>query len=138
MLKRLPSKYKKVGMANLRFFQSDQLAQDYTNALSARATILGDKAIIGQGPLVFGQVPITPCPLMPVTMGASGALGGGTYGDTLLTPKGNLVVGIQRNIKIESQRSAADEATYWFYSMRADCAIENVNACVLMEKLITA
>jgi len=138
MLKRLPSKYKKVGMANLRFFQSDQLAQDYTNALSARATILGDKAILGQGPLVFGQVPITPCPLMPVTMSSAGVLGGGAYGDTLLTPKGNLVVGIQRNIKIESQRSAADEATYWFYSLRADCAIENVNACVLLEKLITS
>jgi len=138
MMKRLPSKYKKVGMANLRYFQSDQLAQDYVDALSARSTILGDKAIVGQGPLQYGQVPIVPCPLMPVTMAATGVLGGGVYGDTLLTPKGNLIIGIQRNIKIESQRVAADEATHWFYSMRADCAIENVNACVLMEKLITA
>lgn len=138
MLKKLPSKYKKVGMANLRFFQSDQLVQDYVNALSARATILGDQAIIGGGQSVYGQVPIVACPLMPVTMSASGVQGGGAYGDTLLTPKGNLIVGIQRNIKIESQRVAADEATYWFYSMRGDCAIENVNACVLMEKLITA
>lgn len=138
MLKKLPSKYKKVGMANLRFFQSDQMGQDYVDALSARATILGDKAILGQGPLQYGQVPIVPCPLMPMTMSAGGVLGSGSYGDTLLTVKNNLIVGIQRDIKIESQRVAADEATYWFYSIRADCAIENVNACVMMEKLTTA
>jgi len=71
-------------------------------------------------------------------MSAGGVLGGGTYGDTLLTVKGNLIVGIQRSLKVESQRVPADEATYWFYSMRADCAIENVNACVMMEKLVTA
>jgi len=138
MLKKLPSKYKQAGLANLRFFQSDQLVQDYIDALSARATILGDKAILGQGPLAYGQVPITPCPNMPVTMSEAGVLGAGTYGDTLLTPKGNLIIGIQRSLKIESQRMAADEATYWFYSMRADNAIENVNACVLLEHLTTA
>lgn len=138
MLKKLPSKYKKVGLANLRFFSSDQISQDYIDALSARATILGDKAILGQGPLQYGQVPIVPCPLMPMTMSEAGVLGGGTYGDCLLTPKGNLIIGIQRELKIESQRVAADEATYWFYSMRADNAIENVNACVLLEHLTTA
>lgn len=137
MLKKLPSKYKKAGLANLRFFQSDQQTQDYIDALSARATILGDKAILGQGPLSYGQVPIVPCPNMPMTMSEAGVLGGGTYGDTLLTPKGNLVIGIYRNLKIESQRVAADEATYWFYSMRADNAIENVNACVMLENLTT-
>jgi len=138
MLKKLPSKYKKAGLKNLRFFQSDQLVQDYIDALSARSTILGDQAILGTGPMHYGQVPIVPCPNMPVTMSAAGVLGGGSYGDTLLTPMGNLIIGIQRNLKIESQRMAADEATYWFYSMRADNQIENVNSCVLMENLTTA
>ncbi len=138
IMRRLPSKYKKAGLANLRFFQSDQMVQDYVDALSARATILGDKAILGQGPLQYGQVPIVSAPNMPLTMSEAGVLGAGTYGDTLLTPKGNLIIGIQRNLKIESQRVAADEATYWFYSMRADNAIENVNACVLMENLTTS
>lgn len=137
MLKRLPSKYKRAGLKNLRFFQSDQLVQDYINALSARSTILGDQAILGQGPIQYGQVPIVPCPNLTVTMSAAGVLGGANYADTLLTPAGNLIIGIQRQLKIESQRMAADEATYWFYSIRADCAIENVNACVMMEKLTT-
>lgn len=138
MLKKLPSKYKRAGLKNLRFFQSDQLVQDYINALSARSTILGDQAILGQGPTQYGQVPIVPCPNLTVTMSAAGVLGGGEFADTLLTPSGNLIIGIQRQLKIESQRMAADEATYWFYSMRADCGIENVNACVLMENLTTA
>jgi len=138
MLKRLPSKYKQVGLSNLRFFNSDQITQDYVTALSARNTILGDQAILGSNPIQYGTVPIVSCPNMAMTMSAAGVLGGGVYGDCLLTPKGNLIIGIQRNIKIEAQRVAADEATYWFYSMRADNAIENVNACVLTEKLTTA
>lgn len=138
MLKKLPSVYKGIGLKNLRFFHSDQLAQDYVDALSARSTILGDKAILGESPLQYGQVPIVTCPKLPVTMSASGVVGGGVYADCLLTVQNNLIVGIQRNIKIESERKASDEATYWFYSMRADNAIENVNACVLLEKLTTA
>lgn len=138
MLKRLPSKYKKVGMANLRFFNSDQITQDYVNALSARATIMGDKAILGQSALQYGTVPIVSVPAMPMTMSASGVVGSGIYGDCLLTPKSNLIIGIYRQLKIEAQRVAADEATYWFYTIRADNAIENVNACVLTEKLLTA
>ena len=138
MLKILPSKYKKAGLANLRFFNSDQLVQDYIDALAARSTILGDKALMGEGDIKYGQVPLIPCPLMPTNMSADGVAGAGAYSDCLLTPKDNLIVGMQRDIKIESQRVAADEATYWFYSMRADVAIENVNACVLCEKITTA
>jgi len=135
MLKVLPAKYKQGGLSNLRFFNSDQVTQNYIDALAARSTILGDNAILGKGALQYGQVPIVNCPLMPVTMGADGKVGGGSYADCLLTHKDNLIVGIQRDIKIESQREAADEATYWFYSLRADVAIENVNACVMCEKL---
>jgi len=136
MLAKFPSKYKKVGLANLRFLNSDQVTQNYVDALSARATILGDKAILGTAPIQYGTVPITSIPLMNVNLSAGGVAGAGAYADSLLTPKGNLILGIQRNIKIESQREAADEATYWFYSLRMDNKIENVAACVLMEKLI--
>jgi len=135
-LKSLPSKYKQAGLANLRFCCNDQVVQDYIDALAARSTILGDQAILGaEKGLKFGQVPIIPTPLMPTTLGDTGILGGGTHTELLLTPKDNLIVGMQREIKIESQREAADEATYWFYSMRADVAIENVNACVLVVEL---
>lgn len=136
MLGRFPSQYKKVGLANLRFYNSDAVSQNYIDALAARSTILGDNAILGNAPLQYGKVPITDCPLLPVNMSATGVVGGGSFADCLLTPVNNLILGIQRDIKIESQREAADEATYWFYSLRMDNKIENVAACVLMEKLI--
>lgn len=139
MLSSLPSKYKTGGLKNLSFYNSDLVSQNYIDALSARSTVLGDSAILGKAELQYGLVPIVSCPNMPATMAgdtqATEAATGGAYADCLLTPNGNLVIGIQRNIKIESQRVAADEATYWFYSMRATAAIENVNACVLTRKL---
>jgi len=138
MLKSLDPKYKKGGLANLRFYQSDRVSQDYVDALAARATILGDNAIINGEQMKFGRVPIVDVPTMPTAMTAGGVYTGGAYADCLLTPKDNLIIGIQRDVKIEASREAADESTYFFYTMRMDNAIENVNACVLTEKLTTA
>lgn len=140
MLASLASKYKVGGLANLAFYNSDLVSQNYVEALAARSTIIGDNAILGKGDLQYGLVPIVSCPNMPVTMaGDTQAIEKcttGAYADSVLTPNGNFIIGIQRDIKIESQREAADEATYWFYSMRCVPAIENVNACVLLRKLI--
>ncbi len=55
--------------------------------------------------------------------------------DCLLTYKNNLIIGLHRDLKIEPQRDAKLEGTLFFYSMRADVAIENVNACVLVKNL---
>lgn len=140
ILRRLDSKYKVGGLSNLSFYNNDNVTQNYIEALSARSTVLGDNAILGKAAPQYGMVPITSCPNMPITMAgdtqATEASTGGAYTDVLLTPNGNFVIGIQRDIKIESQREAADEATYWFYSMRVVPAIENINACILARKLI--
>jgi len=135
MLKALPSKYKRVGLNNLRFFNSDVVTQDYFELMKERNTNLGDQAILGNVPHQYGKVPIVDCPLLPLDLDASGVLGGGSYTDSILTPKGNLIVGIHRALKIESERSAFDEGTYWVYTMRLDFAIENVEAIVMTEKL---
>lgn len=140
ILQSLASKYKTGGLANLAFYNNDQVTQNYIEALSARSTVMGDNAILGKAELQYGMVPIVSCPNMPITMDggtqATEKCTTGAYTDVLLTPNGNLIIGIQRDIKIESQREAADEATYWFYSMRVTPAIENINACVLCRKLI--
>lgn len=137
MLKNMPSKYKaNNGLTNMRFLNSDLVTQDYIGALSARSTALGDAVFTGQAKPAYGRVPIVDVPLMATDLGGplegtDGIIGAGDYTDSLLVPKGNLIIGIQRDIKMESQRVAADEATYVFYTMRVDFAIENVNATVL-------
>lgn len=138
MLKNMPSKYKKVGMANLRLFHSDQVSQDYVDALAARSTILGDSAILGKAPLQFGKVALVDCPLMSITLDSNGIHGAGNYTDCVLTHRSNFIIGIQRSVRIEGQREAADEATYFFYSMRADVTMENVNAAIMTKNLTCA
>jgi hypothetical protein len=215
MIKAMPSKYKKLagGLAGLRFFCSDQIEQDYIDSLSARSTILGDQAILGEGPLHYGKVPIVSMPLMSVDMPviktttfgnstvAADAIAGATaivvadatnfaandyiwihrlatgleyksevvkiasvVGTTLnlatallwnhtladaelvqectidgtdcfLTHRDNLMIGIQRDIKMETSREAADESTYFFYSLRADLLLGNPAAVVFLKNL---
>lgn len=211
-IKAMPSKYKKLagGLSGLRFFLNDQLEQDYIDSLAARSTILGDQAILGEGPLHYGKVPIVPCPLMgteePVivpdggdTVLSSDAAAGATSivvssstnftagdyiwfhkagleykeetvqidsidgttfnlksalkwahtvaegeavtevtldgADCMLTHRDNLMIGIQRDIKMESQREAAEESTYFFYSLRTDVLLGNPAAVVFIKNL---
>ena len=138
MLKNMPAKYKMQGLGNFVFLNSDLVTQDYITALSARATALGDAVFTGQITPQYGRVPIVDVPLMPHDLGNDalavdyhGIIGIGDYTDVLLIPKGNLSVGMQKEIKMEPHRSAADEATYYFYTMKVALAIENVHACVL-------
>ena len=143
MLSTLPSKYKLDGLKNLRFFCNDIVVQDYINALAARSTILGDNAILGNSPLSFGTVPIVSVPLMPTTY-VTGATGledyeagavGNIYTDVILTHKDNFIIGLQRDLKLESQRVPEDEAQRIFYSMRMDLNIENPNAACILHDL---
>lgn len=133
--RRMPAIYKLEGLANLRFFTNDQVEEDYIEALAERSTALGDTAILGQAPIQWGKIPIVSCPLMANTLDADGKLNGGSLTDCMLTHKDNLIIGIHRDIEMETERSAADKATYFFYSLRADLAIENVNAIVLIKNL---
>jgi len=139
MIKNMPSQYKaNNGLKNMVFMNSDLVTMDYLAALSARATLLGDSIFTGQGITVYHKVPIIDVPLMPTDLGTAttyGTIGAGAYTDVIMTPKNNLVIGIQREIRMETQRVAADEATYLFYSIRFDVAIENVNAIVFLRCL---
>jgi len=210
-LKKMPGKYKKLGLENFRFFVNDQIESDYIDALSGRGTALGDKIILEGGQVAFGKVPIVSSPLIPVDLPVTKS---GTHGETtingnsaagqkvlhvasssnfaqndivliykkdvgykreigvvdsvdtgtitlkdnlvythlaadaeavtevtldgsdcLLTHKDNLIIGLHRDIKMETQRDAKLEGTIFFYSLRADVAVENLNACVLIKNL---
>lgn len=140
MLKNMPSKYKaNNGLKNMVFMNSDLVTQDYLIALENRGTNLGDRAITDGDITMYHKVPIVDVPLMPTNLGSDGetpdmygGIGEGNYTDSLLIPKNNLIVGLQKDIKIEPQRSAADECTYYFYTMKVALAIENINAVVLL------
>jgi len=146
MLKNMPSKYKgNMGLKNMVFLNSDLVTQDYLMALERRGTPLGDAVITDDGFNKYHKVPIVDVPLMPTNLGADGIVpgpvddygivAGGEYTDSMLTPKNNLIIGIQKDIKIEPQRSAADECTYYYYTLKIAIGIENVNAIVFLKCL---
>ncbi len=145
-IKNMPAKYKAAfGLKNFVFMNSDLVTQDYIEALSARSTALGDAVFTGAAKPAYGNVPIVDVPLMPTNLGTDGQavddygiIGGGDYTDVMLTYKGNLIIGMQKEIKIEPQRSASDECTYYFYTMKVALAIENVNAIVFIKCLTHA
>lgn len=143
MIKNMPAKYKQAyGLSNFVFLNSDLVTQDYIGALSARSTALGDAVFTGKVTPQYGRVPIVDVPLMPTNLGADGQavddygiIGGGSYTDVILTFKNNLIIGIQKDIKMEPQRSAADECTYYYYTMKVALGIFNVNAIVFLKCL---
>lgn len=138
MLKSMPNEYLKVALKDMRFWNHPKVTMDYLEALSGRMTQLGDNAIMGVVAPKYGTVPIIDAPKMPVTLDANGVLDGGPYTDCLLTPGLNLVMGIQRALTLEKYRDAANERDLWFFSIRADFTVENVNACVLTHSLVLA
>jgi len=145
MLQSLDSKYKRKGLDKLRFYSNDLVIQNYIDALTARSTPLGDMAILGDAPIKYGRVPHVAAPIMSATMEEytgdtdkeNHDSANGTYSDCLLTYPNNLIAGIKKEIKLEAQREAGDEATYFYYTVRTDVAVENVNAAVLLKRLVT-
>jgi len=57
------------------------------------------------------------------------------WADVILTENSNLIWGIQRDITIETERSARERATYFVVTMRCDFAVENPEAASLLENV---
>ena len=145
MLRDLPTRYlKKFTLQELRFYIAPKVEAVYIAALSARATTLGDQAILGSQAMTYGRVPIVSVPSIPLTMEATSGnvtkdnfdADNGTYSFGIYTPPKNLAVGIQRNIKVELQRDAINRQTYIVYTIRFDTKVEDVAAAVLLKRLI--
>ena len=143
MLRRFPSKYKQDGIDKLRFFMNDQVASEYMEFISERNTNLGDAAMLGQAKLTYARVPIVEVPLMSRLMVINGSdaqkenynATSGTLTDVLLTRSDNLVIGIQKDIIMEPERSARDRGTYFYFTIRADYCVVDVAAAVLLKRV---
>ena len=143
MINAIPNKYMKF-LNQYRYFMNPKTLLNHNEYVSKRATSLGDMGIQGNLGDTIMKVPVVTAPNMPLTMEVYSAgqhencdATNGTLTDVLLTPPNNLIVNFQRKIKIEPERSAADEATYFYYSLRTGMAVENVAMCVLLKRVVT-
>lgn len=119
MIRTVPKKYLR-DRSEWRIYCHWDIEDAYRDELRERGTGLGDKAQTEDGSVAFKGIKVKECPSMP-------------EGTALLVPKENLVYGIYREIKVEEERYARKELTYFVTSMRVDCHYEDENAAVVGE-----
>lgn len=120
-LKALPTKYRR-NRAAMRFFTSMDVEQDYRLALSTRGTALGDAIVTGQQPVPVFGVGLQGVALMPNS-------------NVLFTDPKNLIFGIQRNIRIESEKLISEREVKIVLTARVAVAIEETDAVVKVTNL---
>lgn len=129
MIHALPHKYRR-DRTKLRFLVSPGIDEDWRSAIEARGTSVGDEVLLKGGALSCGNIPIVPVPGIPENQG-----GGADRTFIMLTHYENLIAGLLRELRLETERRAGDEATAVWLSIRGDVTVENVDAMVVAKNL---
>lgn len=112
--KALPSPYRRNRGAMAYFVPSD-VEQDYRMTLAGRGTSLGDDLLTGNRAVPVFGTPMRAAALMPSS-------------NILYTNPQNIIFGVQRNVRIESERMISEREIKIVLTARFGLAIEEVNA----------
>ena len=115
-IKAMPNKYMR-NRTKMRFYVSPDCETEYADSLANRETMLGDSKITKWTPNPAFGVPVYPAALMPDT----------NY--ILCNPK-NCILGIQRQIMIETDRDIRARVLIVVLTMRLDIKYEEEDAIV--------
>ena len=114
--KAMPTQYRR-NINDMRFYAHPNVVADYRLALASRQTGLGDAVITGNAdPLVMG-VPLRAAALMP-------------QANMVFTDPKNLLVGMQRNIRIETDKDIQTREVIIVVTLRAAIQMEEEEAAV--------
>jgi len=114
MVKALPTRYRR-NKNLMRHYVPMDVEQDYRLVLSSRGTSLGDDLLTGNRAVpVFGS-PMRPAALMPDA-------------NLLYTDPQNIIFGIQRNIRVESEKLISERMVKIVLTTRVAVQIEEVDA----------
>lgn len=131
MYKALPDKYKR-NHGDLRFYFAPAALQDWNDEFSDRATLAGDAALAGGVAPPYMGVPLVGSPLTPTNLAAVAPFAGsGAYSYGLLTPRENLIFGIQRRVRIDRDRDVLRGVNTYVISTRIAVGFESSDAVVL-------
>lgn len=131
MYKALPDKYKR-NHGDLRFYFAPSAVQGWSDSFADRPTAAGDAALAaGIAPPYMG-VPLVPVPLVPTDLAAVAPYAGtGAYSFGILTPRDNLIFGIQRRVRIDRDRDVLRGVNVYVISTRVAVAFEEADAVVV-------
>lgn len=114
MVKKLPSEFLRNRKA-LRLMTSVKSELDYRNSLAERATVVGDKFLETDAPVLYAGIPVVSIPLFPENLG----VGSNCTSPILSDPK-NMNFGIWRNIRIETDKFASEGVLIIVATLRFD------------------
>lgn len=124
MLKTMPSEFLRNKPA-MRYLTSVDAKIDYADAVSDRATALGDSALEQDRACQYSGVPIMDVPLFPENLG-----GGTDETNIILTDPKNINIGIWRRIKIDTDKLVSEGVLLVVATMRFDFKYQEETAVV--------
>lgn len=99
----------------LRFLTSVDAEVDLRDTYSDRETVAGDKWLTDEAPVMYSGIPLLDVPLFPENLGA-----GSNETNIILTDPKNLMVGIWRRIRMETDRDIEAGVLKIVATMRMD------------------
>lgn len=120
-LKQMPTKYRANRNA-MRWMTAMDTEADYRLAVASRGTGLGDAVLTGNTPLPVLGIPMIGAAFMPTT-------------NILFTNPQNCIFGVQRNIRLETERDIRAREVIIVVTMRIAVAIEEADAVVKVTNL---
>lgn len=115
-VKALPQRFRR-NKSSMRFYLPGDVEQDYRNDQAKRGTNLGDATLVGDAPLQLFGSRATPVALMPDAQ-------------AIYTNPKNILFGIQRNIRIETDKDISAREVIIVLTARVALAIEEEQAAV--------
>jgi HK97 family phage major capsid protein len=112
----LPTRYAQ-NMGSMKFYLHNYKEIAWRQVLAARGTSLGDQTTVGAPSLGAMGVPLATAATMPLDQVL--------YAD----PK-NLIIGFQREVRLETERRARDRGTFFIWTYKAAFQIEEEPALV--------
>lgn len=114
MLKDMPKEFIR-NKKKLRFLTSVDAETDYRDLLSQRDTVAGDRFLTDDAPIMYSGVPLEDVPMFPENLG-----GGTNETNVILTDPKNVLVGIWRKIRMETDKDIEAGVLKVVVSLRMD------------------
>jgi HK97 family phage major capsid protein len=113
-MKTMPSEFRR-DKRSMRFITADEATIDYQESLGDRQTVMGDGHVSGMTIAPWQGIPIMDVPVFPVDQG-----GGNDETSMLLTDPGNMLFGVWRNIRVDTDRDVIAGVFIIVVSARVD------------------
>lgn len=131
IVRTLPHKYLRM-LSGYSFLTSHNAVSDYVKQMSSRGTALGDTMLQGNIEPKFHGSPLIPLDMMPETLGV------GNRTDCLFTNPKNMMIGVWRQIRIETDRDIEAGVVMIVTTMRLGCKYQEEDAVVHASNILAS